>query len=256
MQGTLTQADQIYCGYSIKKRKSFKYFSVFCGVFISIIFIITILTYFFGSKYDYFSNNVYYMLALDSVEAYKKALEVQEKIQDAGGSGYIFSDNGVFYIIGFSYQKREDAQNVAQKLKKYFPNCEILEIETTNIKRKVEREIKREKILFNSYKILTNIKGIVRDLYDHTLNNISYSFVYKELEKIKIKIEDTLKESNKIKNNEINNAIKLSLQLSLTLINKTKSNLYDGGDVIQNLRMLLVNLQFEDVSFKKMLNNI
>lgn len=211
---------------------------------------------FFSFQNDYFSKKVYYLLCLERAEGYKKAQKEQEKIQDMGGAGYIYTRQGSYYIVAFIYKTYADAQSVGIKHESEFSNYQILDLETSRIKRRVKNAIMQEKFLFNSYKTFFKVIETIYALCEKYNKETSYSSVVKELEKLKIKLEDSLHALNNIENNEIKNTIYLSLKVMLGQIEQTKKSLYEGGDILQNMRLTLVNLCFEEVSLRKMLNNI
>ena len=99
-----------------------------------------------SKKYSFMDGQILYAYYTTYCDNLTLAQNEGESQKDIGGAGYIFSENGYYYICAFVYTSRADAESVCKKNN----GGGVVEIKTQNLPQKVKKSGKKQRKLAKS----------------------------------------------------------------------------------------------------------
>jgi hypothetical protein len=142
-------------------------------------------------------NNAYsiYAISLAKCATVNQANSLVQDIKMRGGAGYVYSANGVYYLLASAYESENDATKVLDNLKEKEQNCEIVKISVGEINLDINLSGAEKTATNNAIAIF---KQTYKTLYDLS---VSLDTGVKTLSECKLATTTQLTTCKEVKNN-------------------------------------------------------
>jgi len=207
------------------------------------------------TKTDYYNERSYYLLSLNESAYYNESLKMQENIQERSGAGYIYKKDNMYYVLAFAYLNNTDASKALVQVMENYPRARIIKIKKNKIKRKIKRELKKESKISVLFEKLSDLSYKIYAICEDAEINKNAREVYRKLERLRLEISQMTINNVNISGNFVE-ILQVCREVVLSYFDKCTTNIYMGGKVVKNLRLLLINICFEDIELRNHLNNL
>lgn len=252
-----------YKGCKILKKRNKIKIAMF---FIIIIFMITIIIVFLTLKNNDINNYTMakklYYISLSKTKNSEQTKDIQSKVKNVGGAGYVLNDNQINYVLGFGYFNKEDAVTVRDNNVSLFESCEVIERSFPTLKSKIKNQI----FLLTEYKnVFKFICEAENDIYNlcilYEVAKINNNEVLNSLVKYTLLFQEF---SNRIKAIKTSNLLILSikdefftsLNIIVDIFSSAKASVYKGEDVGVCLKNLFLSMCETELYLRQNLNKI
>ncbi len=256
MQETLTSKPKIYSFYYTKNKSTPLFFKMSIVIIVCAIFMITLITLLMKHISDYNYEKNYFLLSLNYSSSKKGAETLQVKADENVGVSYVYEKGGVYHILGFIYDKEVEAKQILVSVKEKFPKAQILKIKKNKLKSKIYREIKGNTQLNNIYFDVNETKNIAFSLCKKIENGANLFDVYREIEKSVISLDKDFVTLSNLKQSPIVEQLKIAISVMLAYMRSCQDKIVVGENLIDNVKLLYMNLCFEDIELRKNLNKL
>jgi len=252
LQETLPPDDVYYFYKTRKRQRPVKKYVVLSIVLVFIIFCFVL---FQGKTSSLNKTERFYLLSLDNLNTKEFAEIKKDEIDEIVGDSYIYKSNNVFYILGFIYKTKEDSDSMLKEVKKKFPNAKIIIKNSYKIKKGVYAKINRDVKLNEIYNYVLSLESSILNILKNIKEGKEVN-VFRTLTKMELSLNNYLSYLSKNDKNNIKDALKVSVKVNLEFFNDCKNDLKNGHNVINNLKILYINLVLEQILLKNSLNNL
>lgn len=225
------------------------------------VFLITLFASFFKdkTKQKLYNSKTYYYLCLEGDKNQKTSKEKSEKIIKNGGAGHILFYKNEYHVVVFCYQNKSDIQKVILNNNDY--NFQTITISIEKLKLKSQRKIKSEIVFIKAYELLfKSYESIYSCFSEQTKYNLIET--YQKLTKIKIEIEENIKNLDKkilIEQNCFKNLVlelKSGLEMYDNIICEVLNEIYKNGSLGSVFALALIKSVQMQVVLRQNLNKM
>lgn len=262
MQERVTyQNFKIVC--KLRKDKGFKALFFLLSMIVGCLFFCVAVFEFVPQKkkYNVFKEQSVFFLSLAKTSNKNNVEFLKDKVRKVGGAGYVFVCDGVYKVIGFAYENKNVAEEIAKNIVGEF-DVEIIERKIPKTKRKVKQQICCSPVIFESYKFIFNeIAGFYENIILYSKFKISdaemYNIIAKNMIEIKA-LQDQIeglnlsKKMHKLISKEILTML-FTLENSLKIVS---TEIYKSGQISVEMKKEYIFLVEMQIKMVESLNKI
>lgn len=238
-----------------RKDKGFKVSIFLLGMVICCLFFCVVVFEFVPQKKknDVFKEQSVFFLSLAKTSNKNNVEFFKDKVRNVGGAGYVFVCDGVYKIIGFAYENKNVAEEIAKNVVGDF-DVEIIERKVPKIKRKIKQQICGVSVLFDGFGfIFRQMSELYENVVLYSKLKISDVEMYKILAKNVLETKRLQSEIEKLNPaKKLQKSISREILTMLMAIENSYKNvsdeIYKSGQIsveVKNQYIFLVEMQIK-----------
>lgn len=190
--------------YRKRKKKCVLNPVIFACLFFFIIILISAILISSKRSNLCFEKRNFYVVYIEKNKSSSLLLSEQDKIKKLGGAGVFVSKNNDFYLSTSIYNKKDDANNVAEQLKTIYDGAGVVDISCNEISKQYQSLLKENQVYFDLFNFLYNFTNSYENLcYDYIKGQISEGRFMSQLLAEKLNIEKQLELCKKNENKKL-----------------------------------------------------
>lgn len=256
LQETLTSTSQIYKRYCLKRKSKFGIVKMLLTVIFCITIFVAFLYILSNYNFNYNKNEKYYLLSLNHTTSKRNLENLQTSAEEAVGVSYIYEKAGVYHVLGFIYDNEEDAKEVLDSVKDYFFNAQILVEVKNKLRTKVYRELRSNSKVYNIYKYECSLNDEILGLCKDVEKGVDVFEIYRKLTIMEVELDENFSYLSSLEKSSISEVLKLSHKVMLSFIRSCKDEIVIGGDLLENVKLLYMNVYFEENELQNSINQL